>query len=194
MNFKLTTNETLIAAFPYCREVKLEKKEEHVVSETELFVTDKRVVLIEKRPNFFNRQEILLENIKGVNTLYSYNEGAAVSNKGGAKALIFFGIILIPVIIGIFMIAKGVKKLKASPIVPKCCSVTFDILTDDSLSPVMQGGSKVVEDDMVNGKKLPIATTPLHFTASLMPDEARRLAEELGDSITYAIGKMTKTL
>ncbi len=98
----LAKNETLIKEWKYGS-----KKQKKVVTESTLVITNKRIVSETSNPNYISRNEIPVSCVKSVSGSHK------TASKLPAYLLIGFGIPLCIVIIGIFMIIAGVRRLKA---------------------------------------------------------------------------------
>ena len=98
----LAKNETLIKEWKYGS-----KKQKRVVTESTLTITDKRIITETANKNYIARTEIPVNCVKSVSASHK------TASKLPAYLLIGFGIPLCLVIVGIFMIVAGVKRLKA---------------------------------------------------------------------------------
>lgn len=98
----LAKNEVLIKEWEYGT-----KKTKRLVTTNTLAITNKRIVSESKNKNYISHNEIPVNVVKAVNTSHK------TAAKLPAYLLIGFGIPLCLVIVGIFMIVAGVRRLKS---------------------------------------------------------------------------------
>ena len=208
MEFALAKNEKVINRYPYVKTMKTVshkengeiKKEQVVLNEQELVITNKRLIIAKRDGDVTTRVEKDINNIHEVTTKFMFNKKSVEADKEKAKKMIRNGIIfcclLIGVVLlfGILMIKKGKEILKAPTLHNKLCSVkvTFYGVNENTELFNVAASAEQRETKTITVKTKGHYKTPevevASFQVQLNAEVARKLSESIGADLIEAKG------